>query len=352
MLKNTQKYFLAANSCQGFVSEFESNCTNDYYTYIIKGGPGTGKSSFMKKVAQKVAQNGQKVTLCPCSSDPESLDAVILEDLKIIIIDGTAPHTIDPTYPAVKQEILNFGEFWQGEKLENKTEIIEITNQNKALHQTASRYLKAAGELLLDNQKTATACLNLKKCEGLAQKIIKTFFEEQYAIPKENVRFLGGITPKGYVTFCDDLTQNFENLVVIEDDFFIASHHILNVLREKALQNGYQITTLKNPLLPNLIDHLLIPKLSLAVVSENRFTHFNSKIRRIHSRRFYDNRLLHQSKNRIKFNNRLCRELLDSAYFTLNEAKLVHDQLEKHYINAMNFEKLNNFADMFCKNNL
>ena len=28
-----------------------SNCGKEYKTYIIKGGPGTGKSSFMKSVA-------------------------------------------------------------------------------------------------------------------------------------------------------------------------------------------------------------------------------------------------------------------------------------------------------------
>ena len=54
-MKKTLKYFLAANSCQGFVSHF-ADCYNEkdgWRCYIIKGGPGTGKSSFMKKVAQK-----------------------------------------------------------------------------------------------------------------------------------------------------------------------------------------------------------------------------------------------------------------------------------------------------------
>ena len=147
------KYFLAANSCRGFVSKFEVNIRTDYKTYIIKGGPGTGKSSFMKKIAENA--NG-KMILYPCSSDPESLDGIFLEKQKILILDGTAPHTVDPKYPAVCENILNFGEFWDSEKLENKTEIIEITNQNKALHKTASRYILAAGEMLYDNFKTAT----------------------------------------------------------------------------------------------------------------------------------------------------------------------------------------------------
>ncbi|MBO5211374.1 MAG: ATPase [Clostridia bacterium] len=346
MKENIRKYFLAANSCRGFVSEFLSNCSNDYKTYIIKGGPGTGKSSFMKKVAAFAEAKGEAVIYCPCSSDPQSLDGIICEKSKIIIVDGTAPHTVDPVYPAVAQEILNFGEFWDSEKFKNKADIIEITNCNKALHKTAARYITAAGEMLYDNFKTATACTDTKKCKAFAEKLCKNIFNKTNRTPKETVRFIGGITPNGFVAFPNTPTQN---LIIISDDFFAVSSYILNIIRKNALASGYDIITLKSPFFPELIDHIIIPELDFAIVSENRFINFENEQRRIHARRFYDSRLLHQSKNRIKFNKRLAAELLDSAYFTLGEAKKVHDELEKHYINAMDFEKLNNFTDMFCK---
>ena len=346
MKETNKKYFLAANSCRGFVSEFLSNCNEDYKTYIIKGGPGTGKSSFMKKLAAFAETKGDNVTYCPCSSDPKSLDGIICEKNKIIIIDGTAPHTVDPVYPAVAQEILNFGQFWDSEKLKNKTEIIEITNRNKALHKTAARYITAAGEMLFDNFKTATACTNNKKCKTFAEKLCKNMFTKTDRTPKETIRFIAGITPDGFVAFSQTISQN---LIIINDEFFAVSSYILNVIRQNTLANGYDIITLKNPFFPELIDHIIIPELDLAIVSENRFIKFENDQRRIHARRFYDSRLLHQSKNRIKFNKRLADELLNSAYFALSEAKKVHDELERHYINAMNFEKLNNFTDIFCK---
>lgn len=346
MQKDTKNYFLAANSCRGFASEFLSNCNEEYKTYIIKGGPGTGKSSFMKKVAAYAQKSSETVIFCPCSSDPDSLDGIICENKKIIIIDGTAPHTVDPVYPAVCQEILNFGEFWNTEKLKNKAQIIEITNRNKALHKTAARYITATGEMLYDNFKTATACCNVKKCKIFAEKLCKSVFTKSDRTPKETVRFLGGITPKGFVSYPKTITQN---KIIINDEFFAVSSFVLNIIRQNAITNGYDIITLKSPFFPELIDHIIIPELNLAVVTENRFVHFESDNRRIHARRFYDMRLLHQSKNRIKFNKRLADELLQSAYFTLAEAKKVHDELEKHYINAMNFEKLNEFTDMFCK---
>ena len=346
MQENTKKFFLATNSCRGFMSEFLSNCDEEYKTYIIKGGPGTGKSSFMKKVAAHAEKGGETVIYCPCSSDPDSLDGIICENKKIIIIDGTAPHTVDPVYPAVCQEILNFGEFWDSEKLKSKDEIIKTTDRNKVLHKTASRYITAAGEMLYDNFKIASACCDFKKCKALAEKLCKNIFNKTDRTPKETVRFLGGITPKGFVAFTETITQD---LIIINDEHFAVSSYILNIIQKNALANGFEIITLKNPFFPELIDHIIIPELDLGVVSENRFISFDSTQRRIHARRFYDNRLLHQSKNRIKFNKRLADELLDSAYFTLSEAKKVHDELENYYINAMNFEKLNEFTDMFCK---
>ncbi len=348
MQKHSLKYFLAANSANGFVSEFLSNCDKEYKSYIIKGGPGTGKSSFMKKVAAVAENKGYNVTLCPCSSDPKSLDAVIIEDKKIILLDGTAPHTVDPVYPGVCQEILNFGQFWDSEKLNNKNEIIRITDQNKALHKTASRYILAAGDLLFDNLKTTDCCTDKKRIKKFTEKLALKLIPKINTVPKETVRFLSGITPDGFISYNETVTDNFKNIFIINDESFAVASLIMNDIRNYALKNGYEIITLKNSFFPNLIDHIIIPTLSLAFVTENRFITFDCDNRRIHSRRFIDMRLLHNSKNRIKFNTKTANELLNSAYYTLNEAKSVHDELEKHYINAMDFKKLNNFADMFC----
>ena len=50
--------FLGANSADGFLNRFYSK-GEDLYTYIIKGGPGCGKSSFMKAVAQRAEELNQ-----------------------------------------------------------------------------------------------------------------------------------------------------------------------------------------------------------------------------------------------------------------------------------------------------
>lgn len=352
MEKYQLNYFLAANSCEGFVSEF-GNCYNpngDWKVYIIKGGPGTGKSSFMRKVAKTAEEKNLNCIYCPCSSDPNSLDGVILPEKKTVILDGTAPHTLDPIYPGVCEEILNFGEFWDSEKLNDKAEIINITNKNKALHATASRYLQAVGQLLLDNYKTALSSTQKPKAERFAKKLCKEYIPKTDKTPYEWVRFIGGVSPQGLISYPETVENACKQIIIVKDKYSACSKIIMEEIRKSALQNGHEIITLKNPFLPSLItDHIIIPKLSLAFVTENDFINFNSDSRRIHSRRFEYTNQLRQSKERLKFNKKATAYLLDCAFSTLSEAKSVHDTLESYYIKAMNFEKLNDFAEKFCK---
>lgn len=354
MQKNNLNYFLAANSCQGFVSFFDT-CydANDLWkVYIIKGGPGTGKSSFMRKIAVKAENYGFTAELCPCSSDPSSLDAVILPQKKIVIMDGTSPHTVDPRYPAVCEEILNFGDFWNTSVFEGKEErIISITNKNKTLHQTASRYLKAAGNFFTDNFKTASACTDNVKVLNFAKKLCKKYIPaKRSSHEKEWVRFLNGTTPNGIIGYSDTLESLCDKNIIISDEYGSVTDLIMKHIREYSLSNGYEIITVKNAFLPDtLTDGIIIPELSLSFIRETEYLKFNNDSRRIHARRFVSAEQLAKSRKRIKFNKKAINKLLSASVETLSEAKAVHDILEKEYIEAMDFESLNAFAEEFAE---
>lgn len=352
-MKNSNlKYFLAANSCEGFISHFDScyNPHDGWQCFIIKGGPGTGKSSFMKKVAAKAEEKNEKYILCPCSSDPDSLDAVILPDRKIVILDGTAPHTIDPVYPAASEEILNFGQFWNSDKITARDEIIAVSDLNKALHKTVGKYLTAAGQILLDSYKTALSCTKKVEIKSFADKLCKKYIPRNSGAPYEWIRFIQGITPKGIVSFPESVTDSYEKLVIISDKYRACSDIIMNEVRNYALINGYKIITVKNPFLPTLItDHIIIPELNLAFVTEDNRLVFCTDTRRIHARRFTSNKLLHNSNGRLKLNRKVSDNLLSAAIDTLKQAKSVHDTLESYYIDAMDFDALNEFTEKFCK---
>lgn len=87
-------YFLGANTPGGFYSLMDKllDPAKARAIYILKGGPGCGKSTLMKKLGAWGEEAGQRVEYIYCSGDPDSLDGVIFPDLAVAIADGTAPH--------------------------------------------------------------------------------------------------------------------------------------------------------------------------------------------------------------------------------------------------------------------
>ena len=91
-------WFLGANTAEGFCSRFEQLHSGGRVRkcVIIKGGPGYGKSTFMKKLQKTVESLGADTESYPCSSDPASLDGLFIPALGLAFVDGTAPHANAP----------------------------------------------------------------------------------------------------------------------------------------------------------------------------------------------------------------------------------------------------------------
>ena len=108
------KYFAAANGYGGFRSYFKEIFPSEKFesVYVIKGGPGTGKSSMMKKIADRLTESGVECDRIFCSSDPHSLDGIIASHngLSVAMIDATAPHERDAVIPGAIDEIINLGD--------------------------------------------------------------------------------------------------------------------------------------------------------------------------------------------------------------------------------------------------
>ena len=120
-----RKIFPGANTANGSFNFFDNIIQGDINRiFCFKGGPGVGKSSLMRKIAQEFIDRGYDVELHHCPSDPSSLDALLIKKLGVVLLDGTSPHIVDPKNPGAVDEIVNLGEFWNVENLEkNKDEI-------------------------------------------------------------------------------------------------------------------------------------------------------------------------------------------------------------------------------------
>ena len=83
-----------------------------------------------------------------CSGDPDSLDAVWLPQLGTAVVDGTAPHVVEPAYPAAVGRYVNLGQFYNVDRLkERRREIVACTNGYQAEYRKAYACLHACGDV-------------------------------------------------------------------------------------------------------------------------------------------------------------------------------------------------------------
>ena len=69
-MAKVKRMFLGSNSSKGFYSLFEQIRSENLDRYfIIKGGPGTGKSVFMKRIGEHVESMDLNIEYYHCSSD-------------------------------------------------------------------------------------------------------------------------------------------------------------------------------------------------------------------------------------------------------------------------------------------
>ena len=111
--------------------------------YLLKGGPGTGKSSLMKDLAAALQEEGFALELFFCSSDSHSLDAFSCPELGVAVVDATFPHVQEPQWPGSRDELIYLGAFWDGERLAERREEIAAAGQVKGKHFAAAyRYFR------------------------------------------------------------------------------------------------------------------------------------------------------------------------------------------------------------------
>ncbi len=341
------RFFLGANTPEGFVSLFHEveQAQEPWHTFLIKGGPGCGKSSFLKKVASDYGETCPQMELCPCSSDPTSLDAVILSEEKLSLMDATAPHAMEATIPGLRQTILAFGDHLDGRKLRDRRREIEaICASTPEYYKLAVSYLSAAQVFLRNSFELASAALDREKIRSYVHRFAVKNLRPTGHPATEKRRFLSSICADGVVTLEDTPSRLCRKLILIDDEQGAAAQELLSALRRHALRNGHDIISCFCPMFPGeKLEHLLIPSAGIGFVSANHFHPMKNSgnCRSLHARRFQDQELMNLKKSRFLYNRKAAQTLMEQAIFLLKESRELHDRLEEIYLSAMDFEALN-----------
>lgn len=343
----TLDFFLGSNTENGFFSHFSQLQDINYgiRPIILKGGPGTGKSSIMKKVANDFFESENIIENIHCSSDPDSLDCVILHNKKRAVLDGTSPHIMEAKYPLALENIVNLLDCGNENKVkENLKEIYELNNDISMCHKSFCNMLKFANSMINTTRLIINKYVNFNKLERNALRISQKELKRTYNNPKEHIRMISAFTPNGLITYQDTVIKLCKKVWVINDEYRVCSPILLQILREEALDKGYEIYTCYSAFNASKeIDALLIPQINLAFVCSNKYLDFSkvNPYKIMNVTRFIDKTVFQKYKQRLSFYRKTIKQLLDEGILHLKKAKSLHDELEKYYIKNMDFNKLN-----------
>lgn len=330
-MATNKSYYAAANTEKGFRSLFSEIFAPASLSrlYIIKGGPGTGKSTFMRGIGQAAEKRALPVEYYYCSADTGSLDGVKIPSLGVAVIDGTAPHAHEPRYPGACETIINLGANFDEEKLrEKRAEIERLADECSACYKRGTRFLAAAGETERLGLEAAARAFDEEKARKAAKRLLHTAKPEKGGYAERYVSALG---TRGEAHISNPIEKG-EKVVYVSGKYG-AAKLFLGVLCDEARKGGYTVLRFPDVLLSDFTEAIYIKEIS------TRFSAVDEEGQELNAMRFMCASVLAENRVKLRFAHK-CREaLLQGALAELAKMGRTHDELEKHYIGAMDFKK-------------
>ncbi len=336
------------NTCYGFYSFYDYMVSPEVERKIIlKGGPGVGKSSFMKKMAQDFLNQGYDIEYHWCSSDNESLDGIVIGKQQVCILDGTAPHMVDPRYPGAVDEIINLGNYWHQKLLhKNRSKIIELTSKVSICFERAYMRLR---ESKITVSEWESYYREARDNEAVNRNIVALTgdFLSGLVSNRQKIRhmFSGAITPGGLISKIDSLIESEYSLFAVQGSPGSGVKELFNYAEQTVKLTGVEAEVYHNPFDPENIDIIILPESQSVLIDISSYLFdYASLLPGIKYRRFLDlNQLVNKSvidtyeQNIVSAWERFTSGIEDAVKF-IHQAKGYHDQLESYYIPTMDFD--------------
>lgn len=336
-----RRMFFGGNTTSGFYSLHDNIIGEDRKKlFILKGMPGGGKSSLMKKIGDHMLEQGFTLEYHHCPSDSESIDSVIINELKIGIVDGTPPHSMDPIYPGLMDKLIDLGQFIDDKKImKYKDHIIKAKMNNKEAYQKTFAYFKSAkliyDEIVENNRRSVDfAGVNEETLALIDEIFVKEILKERDPGFKKRFMFANANTPEGFVDHMDTIFQGISKIYYIHGDIGTGKSTLIRRLMEEANIRGYNMEIFLNSTIPEKVESLIIEDLNLCITSNGKALEFPH--RKIDLNLYFNKKI--ESEKDYNIYNLLIKE----ATLELSNARENHGILEDCYIPTVDYDGIDN----------
>ena len=335
-------FFLGANTDSGFRSLYSGFCRGEGdYLCIVKGGPGTGKSGFMRALGRACASHGYDVEYVRCSGDPGSLDGVYIPALRLGYVDGTAPHVAEPVVFGVDSDYVNLGQFCSTPlSPADAARAAQLSAEYKEKYTRAYALLAAGAQIERALEPPPPDEKTAERARQTLRALVARLAPENGETGALSQRFGGALSCEGPLR--DESALELCKLIYCCEDGCGLASVALAAARDDALARGQHVVEYLSPLDGVSTEAVLLPGLSAAFV---RAAPALGNVKRIALDR------LCGSMDEIKERRRALRaarrertRCVEAACGVLGEAKALHDALEAVYRPYMDFPSLDAFT--------
>lgn len=347
-----RKVFPGGNTSQGFRSFFQYIIDeNAERIFIIKGGPGVGKSTFMSHIGREMGILGFDIEEHHCSSDPVSLDALVIPAVKVALLDGTAPHVVDPKNPGLVEEIINLGDYWNDSKIQSyKDEIMKINRRVGRLFDIAHRQLYeskvAYDEWKSYYQESIDKVKYMQLVRSLLDDVFGNVVSNYQEAPKERHLFASAITPEGLWNYIDTLIMPNMKIFALKGSPGTGVKAAIGRVSQAASELGLDTEQFHCPIEPEFLDMVIIPGLNTAVMNVTEPYHFKVdqlkglEVKVIDFNSCIRKEILEDYSSEICDAKGRFHSLLKKSIEHLSQVKTTREVLESYYTGAMDFDKI------------
>ncbi len=341
---NVKHFFAGGNTARGFANLFESSFQGLDRLYILKGGPGTGKSTLIQEIGTDLANAGYELWFIHCSSDHDSLDGLVVPKLKIGIVDGTAPHVVEPRLPGAVEQYVNLGEAWDTGKLKEKREEIELLNDRiNAAYELAYEGFAEALRIHDEWEAIYIEHMDFAAADALTEQYINVLFgnDRKDKPSRTDHRFLGAATPSGAVDFVPNLTEGLQKRYFVKGRPGSGKSTMLKKMAAAAAERGLDVEIYHCGFDPNSLDMVIVRELSFAIFDSTAPHEYFPERPGDEIVDMYEGCIeagTDEANAEVlsEIKQRYTDKMQQSIGF-LAEAKAAHDELEQIYADAMDF---------------
>lgn len=229
--------FTSSYTSQGFYTFIPELINGLKKVYILKGAPGTGKSTFIRLLGEMMSEQGGEVEFWISAMDSVTPDGIYLPQFEIAVVNGSLPVSIDPRYPGVREHIINLGEYWDEEIIDShRLEIINLIDEMTLAREQACKCIKESSKVKAEIRQLNAQFINMENLSGLTQRIASEIFTNQAG---EKHYFAGALTVDGLVDYVHSLSQGCQKRYIFKGPTGSGKSMLIGELARQARERGY-----------------------------------------------------------------------------------------------------------------